>query len=178
MKVKKSIKITNVFQKILKEAHLKPNKMWVDKGSGFFNRSMKSWLEKDNIEMHLTHNEEKSVIAERFIRILKNEIYKYMTSVQKNVFVDKLDDIVNKNNNTYHNTIKTVGVKSKTYIESSKEFDNVINLKLVILLEYQNIKTFLQKVMLQISLKNIFLLEEIKTHCHGRILLVILKEKS
>ena len=45
--------------------------MWVDKGSGFFNRSMKSWLEKDNIEIHLTHNEEKSVIAERFIRILK-----------------------------------------------------------------------------------------------------------
>ena len=152
--------------------------MWVDKGSEFFNRSMKSWLEKDNIEMHLTHNEEKSVIAERFIRILKNEIYKYMTSVQKNVFVDKLDDIVNKNNNTYHNTIKTVGLKSKTYIESSEEFDNVINLKLVILLEYQNIKTFLQKAMFQIDLKKFLWLKKLKTLFHGHMLLVILKEKK
>ena len=67
--------------------------------------------------MHSIHNEGKSVVPERFIRILKNEIYKYMTSVPKNAYIDKLDDIVNKYNNTYHSTIKTrpVDVKSNTY---------------------------------------------------------------
>ena len=53
-----------------------------------------------------THNEGKSVIAERFNRTLKDKIYKYMTSVSKNVYIDKLDDIVKKYNNTYHKSIK------------------------------------------------------------------------
>ena len=57
---------------------------------------MKSWLEKNNIKMYSTHNDGKFVAAERFIRTLKNKIYKYMTSVSKNVYIDKLDDIVNK----------------------------------------------------------------------------------
>ena len=71
---------------------------------------MKLWLEKNIIEMYSTYNEGKSVIAEKFIRTLKNKIYKYMTSVSKNVYVDKLDDIVNKYNNTYHSTIKMKSV--------------------------------------------------------------------
>ena len=76
--------------------------------------------------MYSTHNEGKSVIAERFIRTLKNKIYKYMTSISKNVYIDKLDDIVNKYNNTYHSTIKMkpVDVKSNTYIDSSKEIND------------------------------------------------------
>ena len=90
---------------------------------------MKSCLEKNDIEMYPTHNEGKSVIAERFIRTLKSKIYKYMTikkSISKNVCVDKLDVIVNKYNNTYHSTIKMkpVDVKSNTYIDSSKEINN------------------------------------------------------
>ena len=56
--------------------------------------------------MYLTHNEGKSVVAERFIRTIKSKIYKYMTSISKNVYIDKLDDIVDKYNNTYHTTIK------------------------------------------------------------------------
>ena len=67
---------------------------------------MKSFLQNNDIEMHSTHNEEKSAVTERFIRTLKNKIYKYITSVSKNVNIDKLDDIVNKYNNTYHSTIK------------------------------------------------------------------------
>ena len=81
-----------------------------------------------------------------------------MTSISKNVCIDKLDDIVNKYSNTYHSTIKMkpVDVKSKTYIDSSKEInDKDLDLKLVILLEYQNIKIFLQKVRLQIGLKKL-----------------------
>ena len=78
---------------------------------------MKSWLEKNSIEMYSAHNERKSVVAERFIITLKNKIYKYMTSVSKNVYIDKLDDIVNEYNSTYHSTIKLkpVYVKSNIY---------------------------------------------------------------
>ena len=68
----------------------------VDKAREFHNRSMKSWLEKNAIELYSIHNEGKSVVAERFIKTLKNKIYKYMTWVSKNVYIDKLDDIVNK----------------------------------------------------------------------------------
>ena len=64
--------------------------LWIDKGSEFYNRSMKSWQEKNDIEMYSTHNEGKSVVAERFIRTLKDKIYKYMTSVSKNVYIDKI----------------------------------------------------------------------------------------
>ena len=73
--------------------------------------------------MYSTNNEGKSVIAERFIRTLKNKIYKYMTSISKNVYIDKLDDIVNQYNNKYHTTIKIkpVDVKGNTYIDFKKE---------------------------------------------------------
>ena len=74
------------FQKILKESDTKPNKIWVDRGSEFYNRSMKSWLEKNGIEMYSTHNKGKYVIAERFIKALKYKIYRYMT-FQK-MFID------------------------------------------------------------------------------------------
>ena len=67
---------------------------------------MKSFLQNNDIEMYSMHIKGKSVIAERFIRNLKNKIYKYMTSISKNVYIDKLDDIVNKHNKTYHSTIK------------------------------------------------------------------------
>ena len=73
--------------------------------------------------MYSIHNEGKSVVAERFIRTLKTKIYKYMTSISKNVYIDKLDDIVNEYNNTYHRTIKMkpVDVKDNTYIDFKKE---------------------------------------------------------
>ena len=66
-------------------------------------KSMKSWLEKNDIEMYSTNNEGKSAMAERFIRTLKN---KYMILVSKMLNIDKLDGIINKYNNTYHRTIK------------------------------------------------------------------------
>ena len=81
MKDKKGITTTNAFQKILYESKCEPNEIWVCKGSEFYNRSMKSILQNNNIEMRSTHNEEKYIIAERFIRTLKNKIYEYMTSV-------------------------------------------------------------------------------------------------
>ena len=81
LKDKKSVSIVNAFQSILKKSNRKPKKIWVDTRSEFYNRSMKSWLEKDDVLTYSINNEGKSVIAERFIRILKNKIYRYMTSV-------------------------------------------------------------------------------------------------
>ena len=83
-------------------------------------------LQDNDIKMYSTYNEEKSVVAERFIRILKNRIDKYMTSVSKNVYINKLDDIVKKYNNTYQIRIKMkpVDVKLSTYIDSSKEIND------------------------------------------------------
>ena len=76
--------------------------------------------EKNDIEMYSTHNEGKSVVSQKFIRTLKNKIFKYITSISNNVSLDKLGYIVNKYNNTYRNTIKMpVDVKSSTYIDSS-----------------------------------------------------------
>ena len=75
---KESITTTNAFPKILDESNLKKDEIWIDKGSKSYIRSMKSWLEKNSIEMHSTHTEGKFVAAERFIRSLKNKIYKYM----------------------------------------------------------------------------------------------------
>ena len=122
MKNKKGIAITNTFQKLLDEYDRKPNKIWTDKGSEFYNRSMKLWLESYAVEMYSTHNEVKSVAAERIIRTLKNKIYIDMISVSKNVYIDKLDDIVNKYNNTYQETIKMepVYVKSSIFIDFNK----------------------------------------------------------
>ena len=91
-----------------------------------YNRSMKSWLQENDIAMYSTHNEGKSVVAERFIRTLKNKIYKHMTSISKNVYIDKLYDIVYEYNNTYHRTIKMkpIEVKDNTYINIGKEVND------------------------------------------------------
>ena len=122
---KKGIIITDGFQKILDESNHKRNKIWLGKGSKLYNRPMKLWLEKNGIERYSMHNAGKSVIAEIFIRTLKNKIYKYMTSISKTVYIDKLDDIVNKYNNTYSTIkMKPVDVKSNTYIDFSKEVND------------------------------------------------------
>ena len=72
----------------------------------FFIRLMKSWVEDNNIEIYLKQHEERSAVAERFIRVVKIKIYINMTSISKNIYIDKIGDIVNKYNNTYHRTIK------------------------------------------------------------------------
>ena len=107
LKDRKGISIVKAFQIILKQSNSrKPNKIWVDKGSEFYNASFKKWLQDNDIVMYSTHNEGKSVVPERFIKTLKSKIYKYVTSISKNVYIDKLDDIVDEYNNTYHTTIK------------------------------------------------------------------------
>ena len=123
LKGKKSTSIVNGLQKIFKKSNRKPNKIWVDRASEFYNSSFKKWIKDNDIGMYSTNNEGKSVIAERFIRTLKTKIYKHMTSISKNVFIDKLDDIVKEYNNKYHKSIKMkpADVNDNTYIDFKKE---------------------------------------------------------
>ena len=95
LKDKKGVSIVDAFQKMLDDSNRKLNKIWFDKGSGFYKISFKKWLKDNDIKKYLKHNERKSVVAERFIRTLKTKICKYMTSISKNVYLDKLDDTEN-----------------------------------------------------------------------------------
>ena len=102
----------------MNDSKRKPNKIWVDKGSEFYSKSMKSSSQDNKTKIYSIHNEGKSVAAERFIRTLKTKIYKYVTEILKNVYIDKLADIANKYNNTYHSTIK---MKPVDVIKNNKE---------------------------------------------------------
>ena len=106
LKDKKGTSIVNAFQSILDKSKRKPNKIWVDQGSEFYNSFFKKWLKNNDIVMYSTYNEGKSVVAERFIRTLKNKSNKHMTAVSKSVYYVVLDDIVKNYNNTWHSTIK------------------------------------------------------------------------
>ena len=110
----------------MKESDRKPSKIWVDNGNEFYNNSFKKWLKDNDIKMYWIHNEEKSVVAERFLRTLKTKIFEYITSMPKNVYIDKLDDIVDGYNNTYHRTvkIKPVDVKDSTSIDFKKDVND------------------------------------------------------
>ena len=129
LKDKKGVSTANRFQIILNDSNNRePRKIWVDKGSEFYNSSFKKWMQDNDIAMYSTHNAGKSVVAERFMRTLKNNIYKYMYNIliSKIVYIDKLDGIVNEYNNTYHRTIKIkpIDVKDNTYINIDKEVNN------------------------------------------------------
>ena len=126
LKDKKGVSIFAAFQSILKQSNRKPNKIWMDKDSEFYNASVNKWLKDNDIVMYSTHNEGKSVVAERFIKTLKSKIYKYTTSISKNVYIDKLNDIVDEYNNTYHITtkMKPIDVKDNTYIDLGKEVND------------------------------------------------------
>ena len=142
---------------------------------------MKSWLEKNDTEMYLAHNEGKSVVAETFIRTLKNKIYKYMTSIPKNVYIDKLDDIINKYNNTFHRTIKIkpVDVKPNTYIDFSKKInDEDSKSKIGDIVKISKYKNIFAKGYVPNSAEEVFCLKKLKPLFRGHMLLVILKAKK
>ena len=122
LKDKRRITIVNAFQKIISKGR-KPNKIWADQGGEFYNNLFKMFLKINNIEMYSTYNEQKSVVAERFIRTLKKKIFKHMLSISKNIYFDVLDDIVNKYNDTVHRTtkMKPIDVISDSYAEYNED---------------------------------------------------------
>ena len=96
----------NVFPNILDDSKRKPNKVWVDKGSEFFNMSLKT-CQMTMSQRCIQHKEkEKSVVAGTFVRTLTHKIYKHMAAMSKNVYFDMINDFVDKYNNTYHRVIK------------------------------------------------------------------------
>ena len=127
LKDKKGISIVNAFTKIIKQSNRKPKKIWVDQRGEFYNHVFKKWLSDNDTIVYSTFNEGKSVVAERFIRTLKNKLYKHMTATGKNIYY-VLDDIVNEYNNTNHNTIKMkpidVGDNKRVHIDEHNEKDS------------------------------------------------------
>ena len=187
IKDKKETSIVNAFKKIISgkseaesKGRRKPNKIWVDQGSELYNKSFKDFLKINNIKMYSAYNEGKSVVSERFIRTLKNKFFKHVTAISKNVYFDVLNDIVNKYNNTVHRTIKMKPIEVTDdyyaeYNENSMELHSnkkILNLKLVAMLKFQNIKTFLLKDILQIGQKKFLLLIKLKIQFLGLMLLV------
>ena len=128
LKDKKGISIANAFDKIIKQSNRKPNKIWVDQGGEFYNNVFKKLLSNNDIIMYSTYNEGKSVVTERFIRTLKNKLYKHMTAASKNVYYDVLNNVANKYNKTKHSTIKIkpIDVKDneRVYIDENNEKDS------------------------------------------------------
>ena len=122
--------------------------------------------------MYSTCNQGKSVVAERFITTLKNKIFKHMAAISKNVYFNVLGDIVNKQNNTVHRTIKMkpIDVIDDSYVEYN-ETSNKKDPKFKVgsMLEFQSIKIFLLKDMLQIGLKNFLLLVKLKIQFLGHV---------
>ena len=111
--------------------------MWVDEGDEFYNNLFKRFLKISNTETHSTYLEGKSVVTERFIRTLKNKIYKHMTAISTNVCFDLLDDFVNKYNNRVHRIIKMkpIDVTSDSYAEYNEDCNkNEPKFKLAIVL--------------------------------------------
>ena len=116
--------------------------------------------------MYSRHNEGKSIVAEKYIRTLKNKMYKYITSILENVYIDQLDDIVYKNNDIYHNTIKMkpADVKPKTYINSSKEIDEDQDPKFKIgsIFRIGKYKTIFEKGYVPNWSEKVFVIEKVK----------------
>ena len=161
---KKGTSIVNAFNKIIKQSNRKPNKIWVDQGGEFYNNVFKKWLLSNDIIMYSTYNEGKSVAAERFIRTLKNKLYKHMAATDKNVYY-VLDDIVNEYNNTKHNTIKMKPkdvkddtTKSSAIARNKRVYIDEHNKKDKKKLKYLNLKIYLLKDILLIGVEKYLLL--------------------
>ena len=175
VKDKRGASIVNGLQKIISKGR-KPNKIWVDQGSEFYNSSFKDFLKIDNIEMYSRYNEGKSVVAERFIRTLKYKTFKHMTAISKNIYFDALDDIDTKYNKTVHRATKVrpIDVTSDSFAEYNED-SNKINPKFKVgdHVRISKYKIFLLKDMLLISQKKFLLLAKLKIQYHGLMLLVI-----
>lgn len=114
LKNKTGIEVTKAFESILNKGR-KPNKIWSDSGKEFYNKSFKQLLDKNNIILYSTQNEEKSTVVERWIKTMKNKIYKNFTLTNSNKYYNVLDNLLNEYNNSHHSTI------NMTPIEGSKK---------------------------------------------------------
>ena len=105
LKTKAGLEITRVFQNVWR-TQPSPQKLWTDKGKEFYNRPMKELLQKYNVQLYSTENEEKSSVVERWNRTIKRTMWKYFTANNTMNYITVLPEIIEKYNNTYHRSIK------------------------------------------------------------------------
>ena len=120
LKNKTGLEVEGAFKNIFAEGRV-PEKLWVDKGKEFYNQHVKKLLDKLNIEMYSTENEEKSSVVERWNRTMKNKMYKYFTANMTRTYIDVLPEMVEKYNNTKHRSIGMTPVEASL----SKNLDTV-----------------------------------------------------
>ena len=164
LKDNRGIRIVNVFEKIYSKGY-KLNKICVNQGGQFYNNLFEIFLKINKTEIYLTCNERKSAAAKRFIKNLKNKLFKHMTAVPKNVYFDVLDDIIN-NNNTVHRTIKMkpIDVTSDSYAEYSE------NSKVGDRVRISKYKSIFSKRYIVNWSEETFVIKEEKIQLHGLIL--------
>ena len=166
LKDKRGITTVNAFQKWISKGR-KPNKISVDQGGEFYNNLFKIFLRVNEIKMYSAYNEGNYVAAERFIRTLKNKIFKHMTAISKKVYFDVLDDIVNNYNNTVPRTIKIkpIDVTSDSHAKYNED-SNKKDLKFKVgycdrISKYKNIVT---KAYTQNWSEEVFIISKIKKY--------------
>ena len=112
LKDKKGSSITAAFADIIKKYKRKPEYLWVDKGSEFYNKTFKEWLLQNDIELYSTFNEGKAVIIERFNKTLKSKMYKQFTIQNNTIWYNIVDKLVNEYNVTKHSSIQLTPVEA------------------------------------------------------------------
>ena len=123
IKDKKGITVANALKTIFKER--RPDKLWVDNGKEFYNKDVKGL-----IEIYSTNNEEKSSVVERWIRTMKEKMYKYFTANSTRVYIDVLQDLVHDYNNARHSTIKMTPAEASKKINENKVYSNLYPVKI------------------------------------------------
>ena len=164
LKYKRGITVFNGFQKIISKGR-KPNKICVNQDDEFYNNLFETFLKNSSIEMYLTFNKGKSIVAERFIMTLKNQLFKHVTAVSKSVYFDLLDNTVNKYNSTVHRTIKMkpIDVGSDSYAEYNEDSnENNPNFKVGDHVRIPKCKNIFDKGYTQNWSDKVFLISKIK----------------
>ena len=131
LKDKKGKTILNAFNEKVSESNRKRNKLWVDQGREFYNNLMQVWLDNNDILMHSTYNERKSVIVERFIKTLKSKFYKKLTVNDSKSYLFYLNKLVDQHNNICHHSInkKPINADYSTSTENIETNSKLLNLK-------------------------------------------------
>lgn len=112
LKEKTGVKVTEAFQKIITQSKRHPGKLWVDKGTEFYNRTFQKFLKENQIEMYSTFNEGKAVVVERFNRTLKTRMWKYFSANSTRRYFDVLPDLLKQYNSNVHRSIKMTPIEA------------------------------------------------------------------
>ena len=134
LKDKKGKIVLNAYIKIVNESNSKTNKSWVNQVREFYNKLIQEWLDDNDILMYMTYNEGKSVISERFMKTLRDKIYKKMTVNDRKSYPSYLNKIEDQCNNTYHSSVgkKLLMLIILLWLKKLRQILKLLNLKLMI----------------------------------------------